>query len=571
LKKSLFSVDSNHVEENLMKHLASGSKTWSDTYKIIRHDKTVATVASRASIVRNKEGKAIRLIGATQDISLLQELEQKLMEQDEIKRENAEIFQLAARLSYDGIWDWNILTNEYFLGEGFEKLFGFAATNDNNVPFNWADYIHPDDKDEVENGIAEALISTLSRWEHAYRFVRKDGTVAHVFGRASIIRDGEGKATRMIGVIHDLSRQQELEEEIASTRKSLQESNESFRLMFNSSSDILFDIDLIKDEIVLSDGYSKAFGYPVTPHMKPNEVWSMHLHPDDMHLIFEEYNRILSSDETSWKLNYRFAKVDGTFANISSSGIIMRNAVGKACRLIGSMQDVSKESVLEERLAKEIALKEKQIQDAMAEAKETERSDLGKELHDNVNQLLGVSRLYLEMAKQGGEKSELHMNRSSQFTLTAIEEIRKLTKGLTTDIKYLGLVESILNLASDTMQVKPVIILCNLDRFAGETLNEKFKLNVFRIVQEQLNNILKHSQAGKVTITLSQNEESVFLSISDNGVGFDTTQKRKGIGLDNIQSRAAAFNGIANFESSPGKGCVLTVNFIIIDALLKKE
>ena len=74
--------------------------------------------------------------------------------------------------------------------------------------------------------------------------------------------------------------------------------------------------------------------------------------------------------------------------------------------MIGSMQDISKQKVLEERLEQEIKLKEKQIAEATEEAKETERSDIGKELHDNVNQLLGASRLYLDMAKQGGETAK---------------------------------------------------------------------------------------------------------------------------------------------------------------------
>jgi signal transduction histidine kinase len=131
-------------------------------------------------------------------------------------------------------------------------------------------------------------------------------------------------------------------------------------------------------------------------------------------------------------------------ANILSNRIILRNADGKAYRVIGSMHDISKQKVLEERLEQEIKLKEKKIAEATEDAKEAERSDIGKELHDNVNQLLGVSRMYLEMAKQGGDNSKMYLSRSSEFTHTAIEEIRKLTKRLTTDtIKNLGLCEAI--------------------------------------------------------------------------------------------------------------------------------
>ena len=156
----------------------------------------------------------------------------------------------------------------------------------------------------------------------------------------------------------------------------------------------------------------------------------------------------------------------------------------------------------------------------------------------------------------------MYLSRSSEYTLTAIEEIRKLTKGLTTDtIKNLGLCEAIDNVTRDTMEVNPVKISCALKSFKEHSVNDKFKLNVFRIVQEQLNNILKHAKATEVTISLSQNKKSIILSISDNGVGFDTGKKRKGIGIANIKSRAASYNGTADFVSQPGQGCVLTVTF----------
>lgn len=86
-------------------------------------------------------------------------------------------------------------------------------------------------------------------------------------------------------------------------------------------------------------------------------------------------------------------------------------------------------------------------------------------------------------------------------------------------------------------------------------------MNIFRIVQEQLNNIIKHAQATVVVISLSQNKKSILFSVSDNGVGFDTTRQRKGIGLDNINSRALNFKGSAEFISQTGQGCLLKVAF----------
>ena len=205
------------------------------------------------------------------------------------------------------------------------------------------------------------------------------------------------------------------------------------------------------------------------------------------------------------------------------------------------------------------------------EAGKTQKSEIGKELHDNVNQLLGTAMLYIEMAQREGENSGMFLSRSSEYILNAIEEIRKITKGLTTDtVKYLGLRESINNITRDMMEVNPIKISSTLEPFVEGSVNYKFKLSVFRIIQEELNNILKHAKATEISILLYQNKKSIILSISDNGIGFDIVKKRKGIGVDNIKSRAASYNGTADFVSTPGEGCVLTVAFPMANVLLNK-
>ncbi|MEO6838082.1 MAG: PAS domain S-box protein [Ginsengibacter sp.] len=344
-----------------------------------------------------------------------------------------------------------------------------------------------------------------------------------------------------------------------------------FMLGFNSSTDVLYDSNLLSNQVIISDGYHKEFGYKIVGNMTPTADWISHIHPDDREEVLKHFNRMLASKDMNWKYNYRLLKADHSVANVMSNAIILRDAKGKAYRIIGSMHDISKQITLEQKLDREIKLKEKQIQEAVEEAKDAERLDLGKELHDNVNQLLGASKLYLEMAKRGGKESEKYFSRSSEYTLTAIEEIRKISKGLTTDIiSTIGLCKAIENLALDTMDVHPVKIEinCALDSFIENSVTDKFDLNIFRIIQEQLNNILKHAKARKVHINLSQNKKSIILLISDDGIGFDTTIKRKGIGLDNIKSRATMNNGTAEFVSKPGKGCVLTVTFPVNEASL---
>ena len=93
----------------------------------------------------------------------------------------------------------------------------------------------------------------------------------------------------------------------------------------------------------------------------------------------------------------------------------------------------------------------------------------------------------------------------------------------------------------------------------GQMKDKKKELMIYRIIQEQMNNIYKHAQAKTMIIHLKAEDGCLSLSIADNGVGFDTLKKDNGIGLRNIRSRVEFYSGNMNIISSPGKGCRLEV------------
>jgi PAS domain S-box-containing protein len=224
--------------------------------------------------------------------------------------------------------------------------------------------------------------------------------------------------------------------------------------------------------------------------------------------------------------------------------------------------------LFEKEWKSEIKLKAKQIANAVSKAKQSERSDLGQELHDNVNQLLAASRIYMELAMRHSKGRHDNICRSSEYTLTAIEAIRKLAKGLvTTAIKNVGLCPAIRKMTHDLMKGYPIKITCRMDNALNTGMSEKLRLDVFRIVQEQLSNIIKHAKATRVKIDLSQNKVEILLSVADNGIGFDVTKNADGIGILNIKERTAFYNGNADIISKPGKGCVLTATFPIEHAV----
>lgn len=224
--------------------------------------------------------------------------------------------------------------------------------------------------------------------------------------------------------------------------------------------------------------------------------------------------------------------------------------------------DITETIQLQEKLEEEKMLKQKELNEAIIKVQEKERYEISTELHDNVNQQLTVAMMYIASAQQQlGTESEL-LKQSQSFVLNAIEDIRKLSQILVTPlIKHFGLSKAIEGLLDDVHAVNSFQMDYRCETFYEEEISYEFKLNIFRIVQEQMNNIIKYSKANEVNIVLARNEENILLTIADDGVGFDINSPRKGIGLHNIASRTDVYNGILDIQSSPGNGCVMNIRF----------
>lgn len=214
----------------------------------------------------------------------------------------------------------------------------------------------------------------------------------------------------------------------------------------------------------------------------------------------------------------------------------------------------------EEALKEQQQAEQKKITAAVLKALESDRAYLGEELHDNINQILATSMLYLEHAKTNLEVRDEMIAKSLDVIAFAVEEIRKLSRQLiVTDVMDIGLKKAIREMIANIQMVKKIDISLSMENFPEKKLDENIKIAVYRIIQEQLTNILKHAAASSVLLLLHKKGKQVTLEIIDNGKGFDPTQHRKGVGITNITSRASLFDGDVTIDSAPGKGCKLKV------------
>ncbi len=226
--------------------------------------------------------------------------------------------------------------------------------------------------------------------------------------------------------------------------------------------------------------------------------------------------------------------------------------------IIGSLKKI--ESAL--NLEKEKELKVKEKTGAVITAQEKERSKMGNELLENINQILAASNLYIDCAISDEAKRMDFMLSSKKYILMAIDEIKKISQVIMPPtMGVIGLLDSLNNLIDHHHPKRQMNFITEWNGFNEYTTNDNLKLSIYRIVQEQLNNILLHSNAENAWFSLKQTDEFIELLIKDDGVGFNLSEDVNGVGLQNINTRAEMHDGVMHLESAPGKGCTLSVQF----------
>jgi signal transduction histidine kinase len=217
----------------------------------------------------------------------------------------------------------------------------------------------------------------------------------------------------------------------------------------------------------------------------------------------------------------------------------------------------------QERLEQSIQ-EQKKITRAVITAQERERNSIGRELHDNVNQLLASTRMCLSTAKLTPAGKEEFVDKSIRLVDATIFEIRVLSRKHVTPLKGFDLKEQIQSLIKIMEEGIGFRISFEYELPEKPELQNDLKLNIYRIIQEKLNNVYKHASASKVQIKIYAEDKQINIRISDNGIGFDLALKKNGVGIVNIINRVESFNGKVNFETRPGVGCTLDIRIPMV-------
>lgn len=197
---------------------------------------------------------------------------------------------------------------------------------------------------------------------------------------------------------------------------------------------------------------------------------------------------------------------------------------------------------------------------AQIRGQEKERQFISTELHDSINQQLGTVKLYLDFAKTNDADRAGLIAKSEEMVQTVINDIRSLCNSLTpTSLVDIGLKEALVDLLNSYSSIGKFIIHLQFQIEADE-LEEDLQFTIFRITQEQMNNIARHSGAANVWLEFRATATAVAVTIRDDGQGFDLKTQKFGMGFENIRNRLILYRGKMDIKTAKGKGCSLSLH-----------
>jgi PAS domain S-box-containing protein len=286
------------------------------------------------------------------------------------------------------------------------------------------------------------------------------------------------------------------------------------------------------------------------------------VHPEDR-LLVKKHIHDMYKKQIEYAMEYRIMTKEGPKIVYSKPKITFSPDKKKVIDIRGIVRDITAQKKAEEQILILKLSQQKEILNTILHVQEAERSRIGESLHNGIGQLLYAIKLKHESL---GSKIPEHKNTLSEINNLLAEAITE-TRNISFELVPNLLKDFGLNMALKELCKTGMRHACEIKYTPAELkdrLPQQLEMAIFRIVQEIINNIIKHAKATKAAVSMKITKKEIIVKVNDNGVGFNTRKtfsSGSGFGLRNIKSRVQLFNGELDITSKKGKGTSVTMKF----------
>jgi PAS domain S-box-containing protein len=364
----------------------------------------------------------------------------------------------------------------------------------------------------------------------------------------------------------------------------LSHKNQELDAIIHTAPDMIFSRRADGSRDYISDRFYDYTG--AEPGSAVGHAWIEYTHPEDREAAMAQWQRCLESG-ANYEAEYRLRSKDGAFRWFRARAVPIRDDQGNIMRWYGTCSDIHDSKLLERAIRDDAAKLEKMVEDRTAELRrlsvrlmtmqDQERRRIARELHDGLGQELAVAKMILDGALQqkSGFAEKSACAEASAMIDRAIQQVRTLSHLLHPPLlDEVGLLSAITWYVDGLTERSGIKTSLDVQPMEFPRLAPDLETAIFRIVQEALTNVFRHSEARHAAITLALKDGKTFVSVRDDGKGIaervaELQPDSVGIGIGGIRQRAREFGGeLRLFNTNPGT--LVEVMIPCRDSMLKE-
>ena len=532
--------DDRKLLRNAMRVAKENREEFLVDFRVFWRDGTTHWLRSRGRYHYATNGEPERMLGISLDITQSKQAEQAL-------RESEHRFLLAAQAGKMYSFEWDVKTGAVLRSPEYVAVLG-ATEQSHSTHRQFVDRMYPDDRPKFIATIS-GLTPDNPTGIVTFRVVNPDGSLVWLRSSGRAFFDDHGRMLRVIGMVADVTDQKVAEEKLSASEERLRLAQWAARIG-------TFDFNIRTGVNIWTPETEALYGLPPGGFGGTLAAFENLIHPDDRERIVELTHEMMRTGQAT-EAEWRVVWPDGSVHWIAARAQALKDESGKPSRMLGVNLDITERKLADEALA---GMTRKLI-----EAQEQDRTRIGRDLHDDINQQLALLAVEIDRLRRDPGLSSAKIK--SQLTEvrdrihTVATGVQSLSHQLhSPQLELLGIVGATRSLCREFAARQEVNIDFTHDD-VPETVAHEVSLCLFRVLQEALHNAVKHSNVRHYEVRLSRSANELHLTVSDRGIGFDATTAMSGggLGLVSMRERVRLVNGTIVIDSKPMGGTTIHI------------